>query len=44
MIELCACLGCNVGSDIPDFTPETYEPSKGGFSEISLRALKKTKK
>lgn len=44
MSETCACLGCNVGSTVPDFILETYEPSKGDFGEISLETLKKNKK
>lgn len=44
MPEACACLGCNVGSTVPDFTLETFEPAKGDFGEISLATLRKNKK
>ncbi len=44
MSEACSCLGCNVGATVPDFTLETYEPSKGDFGEISLETLKKNGK
>lgn len=44
MSEACACLGCNIGAAVPDFTLETYEPSKGDFGEIRLETLKKNKK
>ena len=44
MADRCECLGCNVGSSVPDFRLETYEPSKGDFGEINLESLKKNKK
>ena len=44
MSETCACLGCNVGVTVPDFTLETYEPLKGDFGELSLETLRKNKK
>jgi alkyl hydroperoxide reductase subunit AhpC len=44
MSDSCDCIGCNVGSDVPDFTLEIYDSSKSSFGEISLKALKKSKK
>jgi len=44
MNETCECLGCNVGTIVPDFKLETYEPAKGDFGEISLETLKANKK
>ncbi len=44
MSENCECLGCNVGSTVPDFKLTTFEPSKGDFGEFSLAAQKKKKK
>ena len=44
MSVACSCLGCNVGAVVPDFTLETYEPSKGDFGEISLETMKNNKK
>ena len=38
------CCGIKVGQEVPDFKLETFEPSKGDFSEISLSALKAAKK
>ena len=29
-----------VGSEVPDFTLQTYEPSTGDFGEVSLSELK----
>ncbi len=36
--------GLKVGQDVPDFKLETYMPSNGSFSEISLATLKKDNK
>ena len=36
-----ACCGIRVGQPVPDFTLETYEPTKGDFGQITLDALKK---
>lgn len=33
-----------VGSEVPDFTLNTYEPKSGDFGEVSLKDLKKAKK
>lgn len=44
MTESCECLGCNVGAMVPDFTLETYDPTKGDFGEVSLAANRKNKK
>lgn len=44
MLDACLCLGCNVGAVVPDFTLETYEPSKGDFGEISLETMKNNRK
>lgn len=30
-----------VGQEVPDFSIETYEPSKGDFGERSLETLRK---
>ncbi len=38
------CCGLKVGQDVPDFSIETYEPSKGDFGEFSLAAQKAGKK
>lgn len=38
------CCGLRVGQDVPDFKLETFEPSKGDFSDISLETLKANKK
>lgn len=35
------CCGLKVGQTVPDFTIETYEPTKGDFGERSLASLKK---
>lgn len=35
---------CNVGTTVPDFKLETYEPSKGDFGEISLDTQMANKK
>ncbi|MCI4626243.1 MAG: peroxiredoxin [Candidatus Magnetoovum sp. WYHC-5] len=34
------CCGLRVGDTVPDFKLDTYEPSSGGFGEISLEKLK----
>ena len=44
MSEECSCTGYSLGTRIPDFTIETYEPEKGDFGKISLSSLKKSKK
>lgn len=44
MSDTCECLGCNIGKAVPDFKLETYDPSKGDFSSISLSEQKKNKK
>ncbi len=44
MSEVCECVGCNVGTIVPDFKFETFEPTKGDFGEISLGTLKADKK
>lgn len=44
MTEECIGAGYIVGTEIPDFTIETYEPEKGDFSSISFASLKKSKK
>jgi peroxiredoxin (alkyl hydroperoxide reductase subunit C) len=36
-----ACCGIRVGQSVPDFTLETYEPTKGDFGAISLEAMRK---
>ncbi len=33
-----------VGSEVPDFTLETYEPSSGEFGSVSLSDLKSSGK
>lgn len=33
-----------VGADVPDFKLTTFEPSKGGFGEVSLAENKKNGK
>ena len=33
-----------VGSEVPDFTLNTYEPKSGDFGEVSLSELKKAGK
>lgn len=33
-----------VGDTVPDFTLETFEPSKGDFGKVSLETLKNNKK
>lgn len=35
------CCGLRVGQTVPDFTIETYEPTKGDFGERKLADLKK---
>ncbi len=42
MSEQCCCL--NIGQSVPDFKLETFDPSKGDFSEISLETQKAAKK
>ena len=42
MEDVCCCL--KVGQDVPDFSIETYEPSKGEFGEISLETQKADRK
>lgn len=44
MSNACVCLGCNVGSTVPDFKLDIYDPVKGDFGEISLGTQKKNKK
>lgn len=44
MSEACACLGCNVGATVPDFTLETFDAAKGDFGEFSLETQRKNKK
>jgi peroxiredoxin (alkyl hydroperoxide reductase subunit C) len=39
-----ACTPLQVGSDVPDFTLTTFEPSAGGFGEVSLAENKKNGK
>jgi NADH-dependent peroxiredoxin subunit C len=34
------CCGMQIGSEVPDFKMETFEPSGGDFSEVSLDTLK----
>ncbi|MBF0464153.1 MAG: peroxiredoxin [Nitrospirae bacterium] len=34
------CCGLKTGQLVPDFTVETFEPSKGDFGEVSLEKLK----
>jgi len=34
----------SVGSDVPDFEMETYEPSQGDFGKVSLAEIKKSGK
>jgi len=36
--------GLRVGKLVPDFKLETFEPIKGDFGEITLQALKDSKK
>ncbi len=38
------CCGLRVGQAVPDFTIDTYEPTKGDFGTIKLEALKKAGK
>ena len=42
MTESCPPLA--VGADVPDFTLTTFEPSTGGFGEVSLAENKKSGK
>jgi peroxiredoxin (alkyl hydroperoxide reductase subunit C) len=36
-----ACCGIRVGQPVPDFTLETYEPTKGDFGTMGLEAMRK---
>ncbi len=36
-----ACTPVQVGQKVPDFTLDTYEPSKGDFGQVSLADQKK---
>lgn len=38
------CCALQVGQNVPDFTLDTYEPSKGDFGEFSLAAQKTARK
>lgn len=38
------CCGLRVGQTVPDFTIDTYEPTKGDFGQKSLAELKKAGK
>ena len=38
----CCCL--QVGKQVPDFKLETFDPTKGDFSEVSLADLRKAGK
>lgn len=38
------CCALQVGQNVPDFTLDTYEPTKGDFGEFSLAAQKAAKK
>ncbi len=42
MMEHCCAL--QVGQNVPDFSLETYEPTRGDFGEFSLAAQKAAKK
>jgi peroxiredoxin (alkyl hydroperoxide reductase subunit C) len=44
MTEACECMTCNIGTMVPEFEIETYEPAKGDFGRIGLAELKKHKK
>lgn len=44
MTEACECMTCNVGTTVPNFRMETYEPSKSDFGEISLETQMANKK
>lgn len=35
--------GMQIGSEVPDFKIETYEPSRGDFGELNFDALKQAK-
>jgi NADH-dependent peroxiredoxin subunit C len=32
--------GMQIGSEVPEFKIETYEPSRGDFGEVSLETIK----
>ena len=34
------CCFIQVGKEVPDFKLETFDPTKGDFSEVSLAVLK----
>jgi alkyl hydroperoxide reductase subunit AhpC len=38
------CCGIKVGDAVPEFSMETFEPSKGDFGEVSLSGLKSKKR
>ncbi len=38
------CCGIRIGQKAPDFKLETFDPTKGDFSEITLESLKAAKK
>jgi peroxiredoxin (alkyl hydroperoxide reductase subunit C) len=38
------CCAIKVGQPVPDFKLETFDPSRGDFSEITLAAQKNAKK
>ena len=38
------CGGLRVGQTVPDFKIETYDPAKGDFAEVSLKAQMDAKK
>jgi len=44
MTDNCAKTKLTIGTTVPDFKLETYDPAKGDFSEISLDTLRKDKK
>lgn len=38
------CCGLKVGQVIPDFSMETFDPTKGDFGEFNIEQQKKEKK
>ncbi len=40
-MEESVCCGVKLGQTVPNFTMETYEPSKFAFGKVSLDEVKK---
>ncbi len=40
-MDACASAPIQVGQKVPDFTIDTYEPSKGDFGQVSLAEQRK---